>query len=496
MARFSVEAIFKAVDRMSAPIKNMQSSVGRATKSMQRSLDSVNKSIGSVVSGITDAGKFLFKWASIGIGAAVAGVTLLVREFSKVEDAVASFTTLTGSVENATKLVNDLNEAAAQTPFRFEDLSEAANVMLGFGIATKDTVIPQLTMLGDVAQGNADKLNRITLAFSQIQAGGKASMQDINQLINAGVPIFAQLEKMTGKNVKQLRKMVEQGRITGPVIAKAFEQMTSEGGLFFRGMEIASKTTSGMWSTFLDTISLTAAELGSTLAPVVKELLTMLTEQAGSVREWVKANRELIAQRVADFFKKLVEFGMQIVTNWEAIVEKVKKWGTVAAVVMGVVVALQALAGVLTLINLVMAANPIVLIILGIIAVLTIAIVWWDEFKTSLLENIDVLWSFGAPIKFMVDGFMSIVDAIKEVLRWMGVLDDTEATASVGTSGPASRARPQMVAPSDRIARSIDEQRTTNMAELLIRDETGRAQLKAPSWMPGTSISLQSSGGF
>lgn len=494
MARFSVEAIFKAVDRMTAPIKNMQNSIGRATKGMQRSLDSVNKTIGSMASGIAEAGKFLFKWGTIAVGAAVAGITLLVREFSKVEDAVASFTTLTGSVENATKLVQDLNEAAAVTPFRFEDLAEATNVMLGFGVATKDTVIPMLKMLGDVSGGNADKLNRITLAFSQIKAGGKASMQDINQLINAGVPIFGQLEKMTGKNVKQLRKMVEQGKITGDVITKAFEQMTSEGGLFFRGMEIASKTTSGMWSTLMDTISLTAAELGSTLAPVIKELIAMVTEQAGRLREWIKANKDMIAQRVAEFFKTLVDFGVKIVENWDQIMERARKWGTIAAVVLGVVVALQALAGVLTLINLIMAANPIVLAIMAAVAAMVILIAMWDEFKVSLEKVWDFIWTFGAPINFLIEG-------IKTALRWLGILDEESTNAAdksvrqVNTTINTTAGAPVIASPQARMVQAI-ENKSISTAELFIRDETGRAELKAPSFMPGAAIKLQPSGGF
>lgn len=494
MARFSVEAIFKAVDRITAPISRIQNNVGRATKSMQRGLDSVNKSISKVGGALADAGKFALKWAAIGIGAVTAGVTLLIREFSKIEDAEAAFTPLLGSVARAKELVAALNKTAATTPFQFEELADQANTLLPVMNGNIEKTIKTIRMLGDTSGGNAQKLDSITRGFTKAMLKGKVDLESLNMIAEAGVPIFTELAASMGKKVgPAFFKMISAGKVGTAQLEKAFERMTSSGGVFFNGMEIASQTTSGLWSSFLDSISMAAAELGSTLAPTIKELIKMATQMAERLREWVGQNKELISEKVTSFFKQLLDFGVRIVQNWDAITAKAQKWGTIAAVILGIVVALKAFAAILTVINLVMAANPITLIIMGIVAVVTILIFWFDEFIASIEKVGEFLISFGSPIAFIINGFVKLIDVVKEALEWMGVLDDTDvdvnSTRTNVTEGPL------IASPQARIAQAI-ENKSVSTAELFIRDETGRAELKAPSWMPGASIKLQPSGSF
>jgi hypothetical protein len=60
------------------------------------------------------------------------------------------------------------------------------------------------------------------------------------------------------------------------------------------------------------------------------------------------------------------------------------------------------------------------------------------------------------------------------------------------TQNPSSRA--QVVSPQARVARSIEEQRTTSTAEVTIRDETGRAQVSSGTL--GLGIKLEQTGAF
>ena len=50
--RFSVEAVFKAVDRVTAPVTRMQNRVGKLTRSMGRGFDKLNRSVGKFASGV------------------------------------------------------------------------------------------------------------------------------------------------------------------------------------------------------------------------------------------------------------------------------------------------------------------------------------------------------------------------------------------------------------------------------------------------------------
>jgi len=98
--RFSVETVFKAIDRVTAPVKRMQTSVGRFSRNSARSLRSVNKTIDSVTSSLKRGTSAAVTFGTIGVGAITTSIGLLVREFSKVEDAQAAFTPLLGGAKS------------------------------------------------------------------------------------------------------------------------------------------------------------------------------------------------------------------------------------------------------------------------------------------------------------------------------------------------------------------------------------------------------------
>ena len=57
-------------------------------------------------------------------------------------------------------------------------------------------------------------------------------------------------------------KMISAGKVGNKDVIKSFEKMTNKACVIFKGMDIAITTTSGMFSTLKDNISLTAAEIG------------------------------------------------------------------------------------------------------------------------------------------------------------------------------------------------------------------------------------------
>jgi tape measure domain-containing protein len=283
----------------------MGGAAGAFGKSARGAFDGASRSssrFGDIVKGILAANV-----VQRGFDLLKQGIGGVISETAKFENAVADFTTLTGSAEAATKTVNDLNAAAAATPFEFGDLSQATKTLLGFEAATQDNLIPTLKMLGDTAAGNAERFNGIVLAFSQIQAAGRSSMQDVNQLVNNGVPILGALASQWGVTVGQAREMVSQGRATGDEVTKAFKAMTSEGGKFFGGMERASQTFTGRMATLKDTIKLTAVSLGQTFQPQLKQLVDLGIVVAEKMKIWFTANQELIKSKISEFVKTATE---------------------------------------------------------------------------------------------------------------------------------------------------------------------------------------------
>jgi len=367
-----------------------------------------------------------------------------------------------------------LQTLGAETPFQFKDLSDATQRLLGFGVATKDTVAPTLRMLGDLAQGNSEKLQGIALVYGQIMAGGKMMGQDFNQLINQGVPIAQGLAKVWGVDVNEAIKRVKQN---GPVAAKdvqaAMIQMTSAGGMFYQGMMRSSKTLTGLWSTFMDSISMTASVIGQELLPYIKEVVVWATDGMTAIMNFTKENKAAIgfliksipyviglfvAWKVAILAMKIplmvntgliwgaqaalwamqaATWGVQIAqwamnaSNWAnlavTIIATAATWAIQAALwaeqaaLWAANIALNALTAAQWALNAAMAANPIGLIIMGIatlIGVVAIAIRNWDSFGAALM----VL--FG-PIGMIISLFKTLYDRwdqIKQAFATGGIV--------------------------------------------------------------------------
>jgi len=242
-----------------------------------QALDAAQTRFQGMASNFKKVGENLAKFVSLPILAIGAAS---VKAAADMEMNQAAFETMLGSAEKAKTMLADLADFAAKTPFQLPDLANASKIMLSFGISA-DKVMDNLKMLGDASGGSAEKLKSMTLAFSQIQSTGRLMGQDLLQLINAGFNPLQIISEKTGKTMGELKKEMEQGAISAEMVADAFKTATSEGGLFFGGMERASKTFSGLMSTLGDNVAALGRGLGELLLPKLKEIVT-------SVSAWVE----------------------------------------------------------------------------------------------------------------------------------------------------------------------------------------------------------------
>ena len=191
--------------------------------------------------------------AAIGAVSGAFGAAVLsgVKYNSQMEQYITSFGTMLGSAEEATKLVNNLKEMGAKTPFETSDLAKASQTLLAFGTSAED-LLPTLQMLGDVSQGNKERFDSLTLAFAQVGSAGKLSGQDLLQFVNAGFNPLNEISKMTGESMAELKERMSAGGVSAEEVAEAFKHATSEGGQFYQAMEAQSQTFNGQMSTLKD----------------------------------------------------------------------------------------------------------------------------------------------------------------------------------------------------------------------------------------------------
>jgi hypothetical protein len=119
---------------------------------------------------------------------------------------------------------------------------------------------------------------------------------------------------------------------------------------------------------------------------------------------------------------------------------------------------------------------------------------YWSPIKTFFKD----LWAGVVSIfDYSISKIMGFIDKVKSIAGIISIVGGGVASA-LGFGGDAgsdgASGGPQIVSPQDRVARSINEQRTTSSAEVTIRDESGRAEVTGGNL--GRGVFLTPSGGF
>lgn len=194
-----------------------------------------------------------------------------------MQQAQVAFTTLIGDGQKAQTFLNQLKDFAAKTPFELPGLVDDARLLMGVGAAAND-VIPTLTAWGNAAGAlgvSNDRFNHAMLAVSQSMAAGKINAQDMNQIIQAGIPIWKLMSEATGKTVPELRKLSEEGKLlSNDILPKVQAQMNKDYG---GAMAAQSKTLTGVWSTLVDSFRIGLADAITPLVPAMSTLIPQAT---------------------------------------------------------------------------------------------------------------------------------------------------------------------------------------------------------------------------
>lgn len=209
--------------------------------------------LGAFASALTKASKVVLNFASES-----------TKAFGEIESIRTNLGIVYGSQAEADSTFSEIAQYSVKSPFGVQTVSEYAVLLKQSGIYASD-LMDTLKQIGDVAGGNQQKFENIANAFSQIEANGKATTRQLRQLATAGIPIYKELAKETGKSVENVRKMTEQGKITSDIIETVFQNMTGAGGMFENAVEIGAKTWKARQQNLADAKQLAQAEFGKTI---------------------------------------------------------------------------------------------------------------------------------------------------------------------------------------------------------------------------------------
>lgn len=229
---------------------------------------------GGLAGAVSAAGDALLSFGKKALGGA-----------ADLEQTRVAFTTFLGSAEQAEQVIGELNEFSTITPFEPEQVREAGQALLAFGVESEN-LIDRLARIGDISAGTGKDFNELAVIFGKARVSGTLFAEDINQLTEAGIPVIDEFAKILGVSNDQVKKLASEGKISFDVLEKAFSNLTSEGGKFAGLTAAQSQTLAGRFSTLVGQVNALVVQFGEKLAPaakVVVSFLSALTQRAGEI---------------------------------------------------------------------------------------------------------------------------------------------------------------------------------------------------------------------
>lgn len=261
---------------------------------------------------------------------AVQGVEQIVQagvEFNaKMEQYQVGLATLLGSEEEAARVMAQIRQDAARTPFDVDSLTQANQMLISTGMSAGDARKDVLNLANAIAAtgGGSAELSRMAANMQQIQNVGKATAMDIRQFAMAGINIYGLLADSMGLTTEQVKDM----DISYEQLSMALAHAAEAGGMYEGAMEAQSQTFNGRISTLKDNIlqlegSLTEDlfnHLSGTALPMIMDWVATLLEasQTGGIKGAIEAAKSILSNLIGQIEKAMPDMlntGLSLVAN-------------------------------------------------------------------------------------------------------------------------------------------------------------------------------------
>ncbi|NEQ45585.1 MAG: tape measure protein [Leptolyngbya sp. SIOISBB] len=370
-------------------------------------------------------------------------ITSTLEVGGAAEQANVAFTTILGSAEEAERVLGNLSDFAATTPFDLPGVRQAGQQLLAFGF-TADELIPTLTAVGDVAAGTNQPFDELAEIYGKARTQGRLFAEDLNQFTGRGIPLVAALAEQFGVAESEVRELVRSGQVGFEQLEQAFFDLTAEGAQFGGLMEAQSRTIPGQISNIEDSFvrfqesvfnAFSPAVAGGlqTLSDIFEEIannsagLDAITDASERLRLELEASPE-IAERLGEAFAVLFDEAVnQIAGLIDGITEFVSKENNIEAIANSI----EDLADTVQLLG--GAARFVIALTDGIINL-------GKEFRPV----INVLAPSVAVITGLRDAFGSLGDAINSVRAQLGLIDPAPIQALGGSVDDLQAASDQL----------------------------------------------------
>lgn len=203
-----------------------------------------------------------------------------VRLSEETEKATRSFAAFLGNADKAAQVVSDLQGFSAENLIDTGAVFEAGKALLAFG-ESSENLVPVLSRISDISAATGKNFNELTTIYGKARAAGVLYAEDINQLVDAGIPIIQEFAKQLGVSNDQVKKLASEGKISFEELQLAFFNLSEAGGKFADQSKINAETIGGAWTGLVTELRPIIESIGDFFSEVA-------TKSLNTIKQFVK----------------------------------------------------------------------------------------------------------------------------------------------------------------------------------------------------------------
>lgn len=268
--------------------------------------------IGKICSSAANAFKSI-STAIVGVGA---GATVMLGKLAvtggfnralSIEDARAKLKGLGHDAGSIDEIMNNALASVKGTAYGLGDAATTASQLVASGVKQGDQLTSVLKTVGDSAQISGRDFTEMGSIFSKVAASNKLQGEQVNQILDSGIPILQFLAKHYGITAEEAQKMVSSGKVDFENFAAAMQEnlggAAQSAGTTFKGaMANVKAAFSRLGEKAMTPVLNGLRDIFNAAIPLVDAVTTKLTPV---FEQWGDLVSNTIAPKIVDAFEKI-----------------------------------------------------------------------------------------------------------------------------------------------------------------------------------------------
>ena len=214
--------------------------------------------------------------------------------------------------ENVDAIMENALNSVRGTAYGLGDAATVAASAVAAGVQTGEELERTLRLVADASAISGRSMEEMGAVFNKIAASNKVTGREVNQLLQAGIPITQLLSETLGVSVEEVNKLVSEGKVGMPEFQDAVE----------KGMGGAALAIGGTFQGSVANAKAAFARIGeSFLTPLTQSLTPALGIITGLVDDIGKGTLDNVDSKISELQDILSEAGADLIGAIEPLIK-------------------------------------------------------------------------------------------------------------------------------------------------------------------------------